>query len=87
MFEEENSKFERTLASLLRPIARLMIANDLPLARTVELMKRALIAEADRDEAETNSHISLKTGVHRKDVKRLRGADVPAQGVYPPDIR
>ena len=46
MFEEENSKLERTLTSLLRPIARLMIANALPLARTVELMKRALVAHS-----------------------------------------
>lgn len=79
MSEAKNSKFERTLALLLRPIARLMIANDLPLARVVELMKLALTTEAQIHKTETDSYISLKTGVHRKDVKRLRELDGSAQ--------
>ena len=84
MFENKISKFERTLAFLLRPIARLMIANDFPLSRAVELMKRALIAEAQTNNTETDSHISLKTGVHRKDVKRLRTDNPPHQADQPP---
>ncbi|WP_342077003.1 DUF6502 family protein [Yoonia sp. SS1-5] len=61
---------------ILRPIARLMIANNLPLSRFVELAKRALIEEAlAQQQSATNSYVSLKTGVHRKDVKRLREMD------------
>ena len=84
MVENQISKFERTLAFLLRPIARLMIANDFPLARGVELMKRTLIAEAQTTDTATDSHISLKTGVHRKDVKRLRADNPPNQTDQPP---
>lgn len=73
VLSETNSKmFEATLRLLLRPIARLMIANDFQLPRFLELTKRALITEAQSKYAATDSYISLKTGVHRKDVKRLR---------------
>lgn len=71
-----NSRFERTLALLLRPIAKLMILNNLPLTRAVEMIKRALVQEAQTDDGATDSYISLKSGVHRKDVKRLRAHDV-----------
>ncbi|MDA8747792.1 DUF6502 family protein [Litoreibacter sp.] len=56
----------------MRPISKLMIANALPLARALELIKLGLVQEAAFDPDVTDSHISLKTGVHRKDVKRLR---------------
>lgn len=70
--ETEISSFEKTLTVLLRPIARLIIANEMPLTRVVEILKRVLVSTSEADGADTDSYISLKTGVHRKDIKRLR---------------
>ena len=68
--------FSQVLLSLMRPIARAMIAHGVTLNLAVETLKRALVEEAARSagqsEKVTDSQISLLTGLHRKDVKRLR---------------
>ena len=66
-----------SIARILRPLARLMIANGIPLPAAVEMLKDAYVkaAAADfriGDAPPTDSRVSLLTGVHRKDVKRLR---------------
>lgn len=67
---------EKLLLSLLRPLAKLMIDNDVGLSQAVELLKTALVAEAYAHAPEASvSHVSLMTGVHRKDIKRLETAD------------
>ncbi len=74
----------QALAHLLQPLARLMIGHGLQLPSLVELLKKALVDEAASaygltDKASSDSRISLLTGVHRKDVRRLREApDVTA---------
>jgi hypothetical protein len=79
----------RALRQALRPLVRLMVANGLTLPYLVELLKSLLVEVADREfrigeKAPTDSRVSLVTGVHRKDVGRLRqqhardGHDVPA---------
>lgn len=61
---------------ILRPLARLLIANDLKLGQAEELLKRAMV-EAALDEfarqgrVPSVSTISVSTGVHRKEAKRL----------------
>jgi hypothetical protein len=65
------------LRRVLGPLARLMLARGMTLPLAVELLKRVLVETAERDfrlesKAVTDSRISLLTGVHRKDVKRLR---------------
>lgn len=67
------------LSLLLKPMARLMIDHGVQLSTMVDLLKRALVQEAvasfgsaDKDSSDTR--IALLTGVHRKDVKRLREA-------------
>ncbi len=71
---------------LLRPVVRLLISKGVGLAAMTELLKDVYVSVAVHDidsgkKAPTDSRISVMTGVHRKDVKRLRGTpieDVPA---------
>jgi len=67
------------IAVVLQPLARLMIDHGLQLPSMVDLLKKALVDEAARaygvaDKGSSDTRISLLTGVHRKDVKRLRSA-------------
>ena len=62
---------------VLSPIVRVMLAHEITLPMAIELLKRVFVEVAERDfrldkKASTDSRISLITGVHRKDVKRLR---------------
>lgn len=77
----------RALKGLLRPLARLMIRHGLTLPAVVELLKQALVEVVDQQlpvdgKRTTDSRISVLTGVHRKDVKRLR--DVEQETVAAP---
>ena len=70
----------QALAHLLKPLARLMIDQGLQLPAMLELLKKALVDDAVKtygvaNKASTDTRIALLTGVHRKDVKRLR--DIP----------
>jgi hypothetical protein len=70
----------QAIAQVLGPLARLMIDHGLQLPSMVELLKKALVDEAVgafglADKGSSDTRIALLTGVHRKDVKRLR--DVP----------
>jgi hypothetical protein len=65
------------LAVVLQPMARLMIDHGLQLPAMVELLKNALVNEAVgayglADKGSSDTRIALLTGVHRKDVRRLR---------------
>lgn len=73
---------------VLQPLARLMIDHGLQLPSMVELLKKALVDEAARayalaDKGSTDTRIALLTGVHRKDVKRLREAGSASDGATP----
>ncbi len=62
---------------VLSPVVRIMLAHEITLPMAVELLKRVFVEVAERDfrldkKGSTDSRISLITGVHRKDVKRLR---------------
>jgi uncharacterized protein DUF6502 len=79
----------RALRMVLRPLARFLISEQIPLAATVELLKSSLVEEAEcrfalPHKPQSDSRISLLTGVHRKDVKRLRSA---AQGTASRPLR
>ena len=70
----------QAVAQVLQPLARLMIGHGLQLPSMVELLKKALVDEAALayglgDKTSSDSRIALLTGVHRKDVRRLREAD------------
>lgn len=66
---------------MLRPITRAMIANGVTVGEATEALKHALVLSASDGADEegkrlSDSKVSLKTGIHRKDVRRLR-ADTP----------
>jgi hypothetical protein len=62
---------------LLRPLVRLLIEHGVPFYQLTELLKGVYVDVALRDfplegKGPTDSRVTLLTGVHRKDVKRLR---------------
>jgi len=67
----------QALQALFRPVARLMIGHGVTLAAATELLKQALVEEAVDSFAldaagSSDARVALLTGVHRKDVRRLR---------------
>lgn len=65
--------FLRALARLLKPIAKIMIAYNVTFNAAMDALKRALYDAATPENGKiTDSRISLLTGLHRKDVRRLR---------------
>lgn len=65
------------LRHLLRPLVRLLTAQGVTYPMVADLLKQIYVDVAARDfgldgEAPTDSRVTLLTGVHRKDVKRLR---------------
>jgi hypothetical protein len=80
------------LRRVLQPLVRLMVARGITFSAAAEVLKRAYIDVADQhfrltDERQTDSRVSLITGLHRKDVKRLRtsGNDRGVQ-LVPPSV-
>jgi len=75
--------FVRALRSLLRPLVHLLVDKRFPFPQLSELLKEIYVEVADRDFAiegkrQTNSRLHLLTGIHRKDVRRLREAEPDA---------
>lgn len=66
-----------TLRKVLRPIVRLMLAQGIDYTMLLEDLKRVFVSVAENEfkidgKTQTNSRITLLTGVHRKDVQRIR---------------
>ncbi|WP_298918669.1 DUF6502 family protein [uncultured Roseobacter sp.] len=78
--EEPARLLKKTLSVLLRPVAKLMISHGFSIQDAVELMKAAMVQDVLSNGAATDSHIALKTGVHRKDVRRLRASNPESAG-------
>jgi hypothetical protein len=67
----------KPLGRLLRPLVRLLIRCGVSFPAAAELLRRAFVDVAVRDllsdpRSHSDSRISLLTGIHRKDVRRLR---------------
>lgn len=72
MAQDTDKIAHETLESLLQPLARIMIDNGVGLGDAVEMLKSAMVAKATEKFPEASaSQLSLTTGVHRKDIKRL----------------
>jgi len=74
--------------NLLRPLVRLLTAQGVTYPMLADMLKQIYVEVAARDfalegRAPTDSRVSLLTGVHRKDVKRLREAQAPAAEPMP----
>ena len=86
----------KALRQALRPLLHVMLARGITLPYLAELIKSLLVEVAERDfqldgKPVTDSRVSLLTGVHRKDVNRLRrgkyGADAAADDIdRPPPV-
>ena len=68
----------QALERLLRPVVRLLIEQGVAFGELAELLKGVYVDVALRefpleDKQPTDSRVTLLTGVHRKDVRRLRG--------------
>lgn len=78
------------LRRVLRPLVRLMISKGVTLPTLTTLLKETFVAVAEEDfpvkgKRQTDSRINLLTGVHRKDVKRLRD-EKQAEKSMPPAV-
>ncbi len=79
------------LRQILRPLVRFLLDQRITLPSVVPLLKELYVEVAERDfpiegRAQTATRVSLLTGVHRKDVRRLREAPpqaAPAGGQAP----
>ena len=66
------------LRKILRPLVRLLLSYQITYPYLINLLKAVYVEVADQEfqvdgKRQTDSRINLLTGVHRKDVKRLRG--------------
>jgi hypothetical protein len=73
---------------ILRPLVRLLIRSGVPFPVFAELARKVYVSVAVNDFAlgdkeQTDSRISLLTGVHRKEVKRLRALGEPDLSIPP----
>ncbi len=79
------------LRRVMRPLVRLMLRKGVTYTVFADLLKEVFVDVADRefrldDKAPSDSRISLLTGVHRKDVRRLRKEDDTASMALPENI-
>lgn len=79
------------LRRVMRPLVRLMLRKGVTYAVFADLLKEVFVDVADRefrldDKAPSDSRISLLTGVHRKDVRRLRHEGDPASMALPENV-
>lgn len=76
------------LRQVLRPLVRVMLAQGITLPFLTELLKSLLVEVAEQDfrignKPVTDSRVSLLSGVHRKDVNRLRRTGPAAHDKVP----
>ena len=93
--QNTDSKKQLLIASamkrVLKPFVKLMLTNDLSYTFAIDMLKALFVEVADRDftidnKRQTDSRISLISGVHRKDVKRLREANPEVEDVIPDNV-
>jgi hypothetical protein len=68
------------MARILKPLVRLLLEHDIKYTMVLEELKRVYVTVADEEfklanGEQTDSRITLLTGVHRKDVKRIRSEE------------
>lgn len=88
---DEQSLLARALRRTLRPLVRLMLARELNYLFMAEMLKGLFVEVAEQDfridgKRQTDARITLLTGVHRKDVKRLRAEPADIVDVIPENI-
>jgi Family of unknown function (DUF6502) len=84
-----NASLLKAARRLLRPLIRLMMQNGLTFPVLADTLRGLFVEVAINDiltdpKARTDSRISLLTGVHRKEIKRLR--EMPPELCDTPDV-
>ena len=84
---EPSSILLSTLEKVLRPLVRLMLSYQITYPQLIGMLKMIYVDVAEKEfqvnnKRQSDSRINLLTGVHRKDVKRLR-AEPKAINVAP----
>jgi hypothetical protein len=74
---EPDNKLFAALRRILRPVVRVAISKSISLPALIDLLKQLYVETAQEylereGKKTTDSHISVMTGVHRKDVKAYR---------------
>ncbi|MGU3536334.1 DUF6502 family protein [Methylobacterium sp. A54F] len=82
----EGADLHAPVARLLRPLVRLFVARGITFPALTNLLRELYVNVAEYDFAlpgkeQTDSRVSLLTGIHRKEVRRLRGAGAPVSAV------
>jgi hypothetical protein len=74
---------------LLRPLVRLMLRSGITFPVLIDVLRHLFVEVAVTDiltqpKAQTDSRISLLTGVHRKEIRRYR--EMPPDSMAPPEV-
>jgi hypothetical protein len=74
----KSSLFEQAVRAILRPLVRALIAQGVTAPAFYRIIKQTYVEVAAdaAGSATTDSQVSVMTGVHRRDVKTLRAANV-----------
>jgi hypothetical protein len=80
------ARLQQPIARLLRPLVRLLIRYGTTFPALCDLLRELYVNVAIHDfplpdKEQTDSRISLLTGIHRKEVRRLREAGAPVRTV------
>lgn len=72
-----SSTLHRAIERIFAPLSRLLISKGISYGYAAEMLKKAILREADiivrkGDGRISDSRLSIATGLHRKDVKRLK---------------
>jgi hypothetical protein len=75
-------RLQTPIARILRPLVRLFIRSGMTFPGLADLLRELYVNVAEHefalpDKEQTDSRVSLLTGIHRKEVRRLRGAGAP----------
>ncbi len=78
----DTSKLQAALVRLLRPLVRMFVRRGITFPAACDMLRELYVNVAEHDFAlagkeQTDSRVSLLTGIHRKEVRRLRGAGAP----------
>jgi Family of unknown function (DUF6502) len=89
---QDQPKLVAAVRRILRPLVRLLLSQGLTYPWFSDLLKEIYVEVANRDftlggKGQTDSRVSLLTGVHRKDVRRLRELSIaPREAIAPPAV-
>lgn len=93
--ENDIAKKQRLVATairrVLKPIVKLMLSHNITYTLVTDILKSLYIEVADKEfeldgKKQTDSRVSLISGVHRKDVRRLRSEIPSVEEVIPANI-